>query len=116
MSAEREGDGTVGKALEVLDQVAGFGRPVRFSELLADSRFPKATLYRFVQALTHQGMLAFDPERGSYALGVRLVRLAHAAWRQSSLAPLARPYLDALSRVFGRRVCDSFVIEHGDFR
>lgn len=104
MSAEREGDGTVGKALEVLDQVAGFGRPVRFSELLADSRFPKATLYRLMQTLTHQGMLSHDPERGSYALGVRLVRLAHAAWRQSSLAPVARPYLDALSSDIGETV------------
>jgi len=59
------GDGTVGKALEVLDQVASYGRPVRFSELLDASPFPKATLYRFVQTLTNQGMLSFDPDRVS---------------------------------------------------
>lgn len=98
------GDGTVGKALAVLDQVAAYGRPVRFSELLADSAFPKATLYRFVQTLTNQGMLSFDPERQTYALGIRLVRLAHAAWEQSSLAPLARPHLDALSAKLGETV------------
>lgn len=98
------GDGTVGKAMEVLDQIAAFGRPVRFSELLEDSRFPKATLYRFVQTLTNQGMLSFDPDRNAYALGVRLVRLAHAAWEQSSLAPLARPHLDELSRAVGETV------------
>ena len=46
------GDGTVDKALEVLDQVAAFGRPVRFSELLDQSPFPKPTLYRFVQTLS----------------------------------------------------------------
>ena len=39
--AGASGDGTVGKALEVLDQVAAFGRPVRFSEILAQSAFPK---------------------------------------------------------------------------
>ncbi len=104
MASGRDGDGTVGKALEVLDQVAAFGRPVRFSELLAQSRYPKATLYRFVQTLTNQGMLAFDDERGTYALGVRLVRLAHAAWRQSSLAPIARPHIDVLSRDVGETV------------
>lgn len=98
------GDGTVGKALAVLDQVAAYGRPVRFGELLADSAFPKATLYRFVQTLTNQGMLSFDPERQTYALGIRLVRLAHAAWEQSSLAPLARPHLDALSAKLGETV------------
>ncbi|NCO87007.1 MAG: IclR family transcriptional regulator [Rhodobacterales bacterium] len=98
------GDGTVGKALDVLDQIAAFGRPVRFSELLDASPYPKATLYRLVQTLTHQGMLAFDPDRQSYAPGVRLVRLAHAAWAQSTLAPVARPYLDRLSASVGETV------------
>ena len=97
MGAESNSDGTVGKALDVLYMVAGAGRPVRFTELLANSAFPKATLYRFLQTLTNQGMLMLDPDRGTYTLGVRLVRLAHAAWAQSSLAPLARPYLDVLS-------------------
>lgn len=98
------GDGTVGKALEVLDQVAMFGRPVRFSELLDESPFPKATLYRFVQTLTNQRMLAFDPERGTYTPGVRLVRLAHAAWQTASLAPIARKHVDQLSADVGETV------------
>jgi DNA-binding IclR family transcriptional regulator len=98
------GDGTVGKALEVLDQVAAFGRPVRFSELLAQSPFPKPTLYRFVQTLTNQQMLSYDPDRQTYAPGVRLVRLAHAAWEQSTLAAVARPHIDALSTVVGETV------------
>jgi len=104
MGAEGGGDGTVGKALDVLDKVAGFGRPVRFSELLADAAYPKATLYRFLQTLTHQGMLAYDPQTQTYGLGVRLVRLAHAAWAQSSIAPLARPYIDRLSAEVGETI------------
>lgn len=89
--------GTVGKALNVLDQVAAFGRPVKFSELLESSEYPKATLYRLLRSLVQQGMLSFDNDSGAYALGVRLVRLAHQAWKTASLAPVARPYLDALS-------------------
>lgn len=102
MTAQR--DGTVGKALEVLDQVASFGRPVRFSELLDASPFPKATLYRFVQTLTSQGMLAYDPDRGTYAPGIRLVRLAHAAWQTASLAPIAQAQIDQLSADVGETV------------
>lgn len=97
-------DGTVGKALDVLEAVAAHGRPVRFSELLAQSAYPKATLYRFLQTLTHQGMLSYDAARGSYALGLRLVRLAHAAWATASLAPIARPWLEALSAETGETV------------
>jgi IclR family transcriptional regulator, KDG regulon repressor len=103
MSAE-QGDGTVGKALDVLDMVAAAGHPVRFSELLTVSAYPKATLYRLIQTLTHQGMLAYDSDRQTYALGVRLVRLAHAAWATSSLAPIARPYLDELAEETGETI------------
>ena len=102
MSGSR--DGTVGKALEVLDQVASYGRPVRFYELLDASPFPKATLYRFVQTLTNQGMLSFDPDRAMYAPGVRLVRLAHAAWQTASLAPIAAAHIDQLSADVGETV------------
>lgn len=101
---EADGDGTVGKALAVLDRVAGHGRPVRFSELLEDSPFPKATLYRLLQTLVNQRMLAYEPDGGTYGPGLRLVRMAHLAWRQSSLAPIARPHLDALSADVGQTV------------
>ena len=98
------GDGTVGKALDVLEQVAAFERPVRFGELQEKSPYPKATLYRFLQTLTNQGMLSYEPDRQTYAMGMRLVRLAHAAWTTSSLAPIARPYLDQLSAETGETV------------
>jgi DNA-binding IclR family transcriptional regulator len=104
MGADRNADGTVGKALDVLDLVARRAGPVRFSDLMQQCDFPKATLYRLVQTLTHQGMLSHDPERGTYALGLRLVRLAHAAWAQSSLAPIARAHLDALSAETGETI------------
>lgn len=103
-TGDLSGDGTVGKALAVLDQVAAFGRPVRFTELLLGSEFPKATLFRLLQTLTHQALLSHDPDTGTYSLGVRLVRLAHAAWNQSSLAPIARPFIDALSQDMGETV------------
>ena len=104
MAEDGVGDGTVGKALDVLDMVATKGRPVRFTELLADAAYPKATLYRFLHTLTNQGMLAYDADRQMYSLGVRLVRLAHAAWAQSSLAPIARPWLDRLSAQTGETI------------
>lgn len=104
MTTSGTAEGTVSKALSVLDQVAGFGRPVRFSELLEASDYPKATLYRLLQTLLHQSMVSFDPDRQTYSLGVRLVRLAHQAWRQSSLAPVAQPYVEELSQIVGETV------------
>jgi len=97
-------DGTVGKALSLLDTVASYGRPVRFAELLEKSLHPKATLYRLLQTLTNQGMLTYDTETHSYTLGLRLMRLAHSAWEQASLAPGARNHLDRLSQEIGETV------------
>jgi DNA-binding IclR family transcriptional regulator len=104
MSERANEAGTVGKALNVLDQIAAFGRPVKFSALLESSDYPKATLYRLLQTLLQQGMIAHDTGSGAYTLGVRLMRLAHQAWQTSSLAPVARPYLDALSLEIGETV------------
>lgn len=104
MSSQANKDGTVGKALEILDDVAAFGRPVRFNDLLAQSKHPKATLYRLMQTLTNQGMLDYNPDHQTYAPGVRLVRLAHSAWQQSSLAPIAKPAIDRLSQELGQTI------------
>lgn len=97
MNKPAGGDGTVAKAIEILDIVLRFGRAVRFSELLEVSPFPKATLHRFLQTLTNQGMLAYDEDRQIYTPGLHLARLGYRAWLQSSLAPLAQPFLDALA-------------------
>lgn len=104
MAAKGHADGTVGKALDVLEMVAERGEAVRFSDLLETSRFPKATLYRLIRTLTAQHMLRHDPEAGTYTLGVRLVRLAHSAWVQSALAPHARRHIDALSQETGETI------------
>ncbi len=98
------GDGTVGKALALLDLIAESERPMRFSDLLAASDHPKATLHRLLRTLVQEDMLAWDAEAHTYAPGMRLVRLAHAAWRRSSLAPVARPHLDALSAEVGETI------------
>jgi len=97
-------DGTVGKALESLEQVANFGRPVKFSEILAVSNHPKATLYRLLHTLVRQQMLSYDDETQTYWLGLKLVRLASTAWTQSSLAKIASPIIRELSSTIDETV------------
>jgi DNA-binding IclR family transcriptional regulator len=104
MAGKPPGEGTVAKAMTIMDDVASFGRPVRFTELLAESPLPKATLYRFLQVMTKEGLLSYDLDRQTYAPGLRLVRLAHAAWQTSALAPVARRHVDALSADVGETV------------
>ncbi len=104
MKQDTDAGGTVGKALALLDIIAEVGRPIRFTDLLPLSPHPKATLYRLLQTLTNQGMLSYNVETQQYGLGMRLVRLAHGAWQQFSLAPLARPIIEDLSRTLAHTV------------
>jgi len=96
--------GTVGKAISVLDQLSCIGRPVRFRDLLEKSPYPKGTLYRILQTLRIEQLVSFDELTQTYSLGVRLVRLAHSAWDQASVAPVAAPLLDKLSAELGETI------------
>ena len=104
MGAEGHQDGTVGKALDVLDMVASHGRPVRFSDLLARGGLSQGHALPAAPDADQPGHAYLRRRTGTYALGVRLVRLAHAAWAQSSLAPIARPYLDELAQKTGETI------------
>lgn len=96
--------GTVGKALSVLDEVASAGKPIKFSDLLESSNYPKATLYRLLQTLVSERLIQFDETNQCYSLGVRLVSLAHLAWQQASLAPIASDAINRLSQEVGETV------------
>lgn len=98
MNKQITGAGTVGKALEIIDAIATLDHPARFSDIQQKCNYPKATLYRFLQILTTQGMLRYNDETHCYSVGLRLVEMAHKAWQQSSLAPIAAPILINLSK------------------
>jgi len=94
----------ISKALFVLDRVAEHSDPMRFADLQRVCGFPKATLHRLLRQLEHEGMLIQDPKSQRYRLGMRLIRLAHAAWESASLAQIAQPFLDNLSTDLGMTV------------
>ncbi|MBT8425623.1 MAG: IclR family transcriptional regulator [Silicimonas sp.] len=104
MNLQTRSDGTVGKALDILELVAQAPNPLRFSDIQSQSPHPKATLHRLLQTLVSQGMLSYDHDAHTYTLGLRLVQLAHRAWSQSSLAPHARPLIDSLAKKTGETV------------
>ena len=77
----------------MLDLVASFERPVRFSEILARSKHPKATVYRLLQTLTNRCLII--TKRG-ITFRIRLVRRT-CSLEAERLAPIARPILDKLA-------------------
>lgn len=95
---ERDLSSPISKALLVLDAVGTADTPPRFADLLSKLPLSKATLHRMLKSLTNEGMLSLDEATHTYRVGLRLLRLAHAAWSSNTLANVAEPVLDALSR------------------
>ncbi|MEM6712039.1 MAG: IclR family transcriptional regulator [Pseudomonadota bacterium] len=103
-SVRSPGDGPVTKALSLLDVMAESEKPLRFSDLNERLPFPKATLHRMLKSLVDERMLTHHDGLGTYELGPRLMRLAHAAWACGSLGDAARPLLDTLHADLGKTI------------
>mgnify|MGYP003385383680 CR=1 FL=1 len=97
-------DGTVGKALYILELISEFDTPQRFSDIQKCSPFPKASTYRLVTTLLNQRMLVLDERTARYSMGGRLIKLASKAWKNTSLGPIAAPYIDKLSVATGQTI------------
>jgi DNA-binding IclR family transcriptional regulator len=91
----------VGKALALLEQVAGAAEPVRLSELAARVELHRATAYRVLADLVERGWVTRVGER--YLPGPVLVRVSASA-AEHSLAGLARPVLAELAAGTGMMV------------
>ncbi|MDN3919551.1 IclR family transcriptional regulator [Roseateles violae] len=68
------------RLLELLELMAGLGRPQSLAELQArpEIAWPKPTLHRMLQQLESAGLLQREPDGRRYALGGRALRMAEA--------------------------------------
>jgi len=106
------GTGTLSKGLALLEAVATGAQPLRFTDLLHAQPYPKATLHRLLKTLIEAEMVIYDAEQRTYHPGLRLIRLAHDTWLQSSLADAARATLDQLAIDLGETI-HLAVLDHG---
>lgn len=108
-SPEIPGAGTLHKAVAVLDLVASAGAPVRISDLLEKTGMPLGTLHRLLSALVAERLLKQDPRTKAYALGSRIVDLAHSAGDSADIPRLVGPAIDQLAARTGESVAVALV-------
>ncbi len=97
------GTGTLGKAISLLDIVAGSEYPMRFTEILAISDQPRGTLHRQLTNLLEEGLLSVNRDH-TYELGFRLLNLASTAWANNQFRIIAEPHLRWLHEQTGETV------------
>ncbi len=97
---QREGPGTVEKALEVLFHLHGEGAPQGVTAIGRALGLPKSTAHRLVSALGSRGLVERD-DRGRYRPGIALVALGLGVLEHEPVVAAAAPVLENSALVLG---------------
>jgi DNA-binding IclR family transcriptional regulator len=88
------------RVLAVLRSLGDYPKGVGLEQLARDVGVPKSSLHRALAALCRAGFAEHD-ERGSYRLGLELVRISFAYYEQLDRRQVVQPLLEALADRFG---------------
>ncbi|RPI00847.1 MAG: IclR family transcriptional regulator, partial [Zetaproteobacteria bacterium] len=85
---------SVAKVFQVLEAVVSHqARGLAYSEVVAETRLPKATAHRLLKSLASLGYLRFEAEAGRYFGDLKLSALGSAVTSHFDLKRYVRPYL-----------------------
>lgn len=94
---------SLGRGLDILGSFAEQPRQ-RFADLLAATRMPRSSLYRFLALLEARGFLRRDRSTGEYGAGTLLYRLGNSAVWIQELRQAARSLMPSLAAATGESV------------
>ena len=94
---------SVDRAISVLELLAEHGR-AGITEIADELGVHKSTASRLVSVLENRGLVEQLGERGKYALGFGIARLAAAGTRRLDLTKLSQPVCEELARQLGETV------------
>ncbi|HEX3749659.1 MAG TPA: IclR family transcriptional regulator [Streptosporangiaceae bacterium] len=94
---------SVDRAISLLELLAKHGR-AGITEIADELGVHKSTASRLVSVLENRGLVEQLGERGKYALGFGIARLAAAGTRRLDLTKLSQPVCEVLARQLGETV------------
>ncbi len=86
------------KALRILELYAPGRETLSLEEIAQASGYPKPTAFRILKTLEKGGLLSYDPARGSYSLGLKLLELGGMVYESLSIRKAASAQMDRLSQ------------------
>jgi DNA-binding IclR family transcriptional regulator len=95
MKDEVYGVRAVERAVRLLDVLAEADGPRSLSELAGRAELSVPTAFRLLRTLQQQGLVTAQAPGSRYALGYRILELAHALLGQIDVVGLARPIITA---------------------
>jgi DNA-binding IclR family transcriptional regulator len=96
---------SIGKALQIIETMAGHSGPMRLQEVANAVSQPPSTTLRFLNTLMDYGYAGQDPANLHYFLTMKFCRIGTLISRQIKMREVVRPFLDVLTRKFGESTC-----------
>ncbi|PZU19804.1 MAG: IclR family transcriptional regulator [Shinella sp.] len=85
------------KGLNILDEIIAAPAPVKLAEIIKRFDMDKASAFRFLQTLEHQGFLHKDPESKEYEIGSRLYYWAAQLRQKTRIIDTYHRHLERLA-------------------
>lgn len=102
---ETKGNQSVGKALKIIEILAGSREPMRLMDIAASAQMPPSTALRMIATLTECGYVAQESDSQKYYLTLKFARIGAMAASRFNIRDVAHPYLTLLSRECGEATC-----------
>jgi sugar lactone lactonase YvrE/DNA-binding IclR family transcriptional regulator len=89
------------RGIALLSLVADTPTPLRFVDIAERAGLARPTAHRILAALTDARLLRLDPTTQTYALGTRLLEMAHRVWDGFDIRAAAAAELERLAELAG---------------
>ncbi|SDQ94740.1 IclR family transcriptional regulator [Microbacterium sp. cf332] len=96
-----EPQGMLARGLSILEALSHHPDGASVTDVARDVGLPMSTTHRLLSTETSLGYVAFDPERKTYRLGMRVFELANRVRAVTDLGSIAQPVMRELSRRTG---------------
>ncbi|PLS18588.1 IclR family transcriptional regulator [Bacillus sp. M6-12] len=84
--------------IQIVELIAQHEHPLKFAEVQELSGVTKSNLYKYLNTLTHFGLLYRDKKQGTYSLGSKLIEYGITAIGSKDVIGTVTPYLREISR------------------
>lgn len=95
---------SVGRAVQLIDLLAGEGQELSLTEMSKALGWPKSTVHGILSTLRDYNYVEQSPVNGRYRLGIRLFELGNVVARSWDIREVALPVMQRLNRKLGEMV------------
>ncbi|MDR4887396.1 helix-turn-helix domain-containing protein [Fredinandcohnia sp. QZ13] len=83
--------------ISILDTIAKARRPLKITEIQAETNITKSNLYKYINTLVQDDLIFRDQNSGLYHLGSKLIQYGMTAMGNQDVLAIISPYLQSIS-------------------